>query len=183
MTTRPLRWSRANGSRRHRPHRARAANALAGSRPPGEEAANPFELRVVGDRARRADHAPDVHRPRIHQQRAAGAIQEVAPLPGRSGGAGIQLLLLLGIEVAAPALRDLDDQIRQHRAARSASERRAHRVHFHGGLGSGLRTEDGRRGLSGSVTRPIASRRSRPFPFISQFQRIVELTSSSRQVL
>ena len=36
---------------------------------------------------------------------------------------------------------------------------------------------------SGSVTRPIASRTVRPLPFLSPFQRIVELTSPSRHVL
>ena len=91
----------------------------------------PVELVVVGDRARRADHAPHLARGGVDEDRRARAIVRS---PGRRalaaavGWQGVHSLLLVLVEVPVAALRDLDHEIGRGHAASGAPNCRSHRV-------------------------------------------------------
>ena len=77
----------------------------------GEKTANPGELRVVADCARRSYHTPNLHCYWGDQNRASRAIAKIAAALGDAAG-GVHSNLFCGVEIAPPPLGDLDHQIR-----------------------------------------------------------------------
>src|SRR5688572_14336965 len=74
----------------------------------GQELAQTLELLLVRDRPWRADDAADLHRGRVHEQRAARAegeieLRTVLAEQGLVAGS-VHLLLLVGVEVPCAAL-------------------------------------------------------------------------------
>ncbi len=97
-------------------------------------APDPGQLIVIGHRPRRADNPADLLRRRIDQDGAPRPVQKVRPLIRGQVHPGLVLLpLLIRIEITAPALGDLDDQVGAHAAVDRPAEGRPGRVHLHRG--------------------------------------------------